>query len=319
MSIKFNSVIKPMLAVRSEPFDSDEYLFEIKWDGTRCIAFVNRRTVRLQNRRLRNITYRYPELSDLNRYVNGSVILDGEVIVIKNGKPSFRLLQMREHVDDEEVIKLRAKLYPAVYIVFDLLYYRGKDITSKPLIERKQLLKQTGINRHPHVIVLDHIERYGKRFFRLVKKEGLEGVMAKHKYSPYEPGKRSRYWKKIKVMETVDAIICGFRHDKRKISSLLLCLYTKTGSLKYIGSVGTGFDEETMGFLEKVMEPFITDRPAVKGIKIKDAVWVKPVIVCEVGYQEVTHDGRLRAPVFKRIRYDKAPEECTVDQVKHRG
>lgn len=322
LSIRFNSCIKPMLAVKAEPFSNDDYIFEIKWDGTRCISFINNRGVRLQNRRLKDITYRYPELHSMNKILNGSAILDGEIVVLREAKPNFNLLQLREQVDNPNVISLRSRLYPAVYIIFDMLYFKGKDITKKPLMERKKYLKRLKKKDHPNIIILDYIEGAGKEYFKLVKKEGFEGLMAKHKRSIYEPGKRSIFWKKIKAVNTVDAVICGYRVNRRPIASFLIGLYEKGQKrgihkrLRYIGSVGTGFDEDTMMFIHNLIKRHITTKPPEGFKDEKHVVWVKPIIVCEVEYQKLTCDGMLRAPAFKRLRYDKRPEECTTDQLK---
>lgn len=313
--IRFNDTIKPMLAVRSKPFDSDDYIFEIKWDGTRCIAFLNKKKTKLQNRRLKDITFRYPELKDINKIVDCSVILDGEIVVLHKGKPNFNLLQLREQIDDPNLIRLRARLYPAVYVVFDVLYFKGKDITQKPLIERKKYLKR--LKHHPNVIISEYIEGEGKKFFSIVKRKGFEGVMAKHKRSPYEPGKRSVYWKKIKAVNTVDAVICGYKVGKRPVASFLLALYDKK-KLRYIGKVGTGFDRNTIEFILHILNQHIIKKPNLMGFEEseKNIIWVKPTVVCEVEYLKVTKNYMLRAPVFKGLRYDKKPRECTIGQLK---
>ncbi len=313
--IEFEGSVRPMLAVKGRPFSSEEYLYEIKWDGTRCIAFLDPKeeTVRLQNRRLIDITNRYPEFSDLYTITDQKAIVDGEIVVLKEGRPSFRLLQMREHIDDKFLIEERSKLFPAVYVVFDILFL-DHDITTLPLSKRKEKLDQLG--KHKHVLIPDYIIGEGEEYFKGVVRKGFEGVMAKRLDSPYLPGVRSRYWIKIKKKNTVDAVVVGYLSDKRLISSLLLGVYDR-GKLRYIGRVAAGLDEETQSELYSKLQK-INRHIEIEGIPEQlpiKPVWVKPTIVCEVEFLEVEPSGLLRSPVLLRIRYDKPPEECTYDQL----
>ncbi len=234
--------IKPMLAMSAAPFDSENHIFELKWDGTRCLAFIDRESVMLQNRRLIDITYRYPEFQQLNKYLKAKeVILDGELVVLKEGLPSFEKLQQREHIGDERRIKILSELLPATYIVFDLLYIDGLFIIDKPLIERREILSTL----FPFVdnVILSEIFFEGKGLFKKALKMGFEGVMAKEKKSPYLPGERSNYWLKIKKSFDLDAIICGYIEGEGKrrdyFGSLVLGAYDNK-RLIHIDQVGTG-------------------------------------------------------------------------------
>jgi len=186
----------------ARPFDSDRHLFEIKWDGTRCLAFIERGRVRLQNRHFVEMRGRYPELAGLRRLPSGTV-LDGEVVVLEDGKPSFRKLQQRDQLLGPIRIEMLSQRLPATLIVFDLVYFRGESLTQRPLIERRERLKEV-IHRltDPYVIPSDFILKHGKRYFEEVERQGLEGMMAKRLDSPYLPGKRSAHWLKIKVGRT---------------------------------------------------------------------------------------------------------------------
>lgn len=307
--------IHPMLAKSSPPFDSEEHIFELKWDGTRCIAFVGKKSVRLQNRRLMDITHRYPEFKDLKRFLKAqSAILDGEIVVFVEGVPKFEKLQQREHVEDANRIEILSGLIPATYVVFDLLYLNGKSLMKKPLTERRELLK--GLFPLSDNVIFSESYTEGKKLFSAVLKKGFEGIMAKHRESLYLPGERSGYWLKIKKAFDIDAVVCGYLMGeggrKGYFGSLILGVYDK-GDLIHIGQVGTGFDDKTMRqvyhILSKMKSPKCPFRE-VPELKRK-AFWSKPEMVVRVGYQEWTKDKKLRVPVFKEIRDDKSPEECT--------
>ncbi len=184
-------MIKPMLAqARSEPFNCDKHLFEVKWDGTRCISFIDDGRLRLQNRHLMNIGDRYPELSCLRDLPAGTVI-DGEIVVLRHGKPSFQKLQQRDHLQDPTRIEILSKRMPVTLMAFDLLYVQGQRITSQPLSERRQrLIDLVGRLGHPLLIVPDYVVGYGMEFFAGIVRHRLEGMMAKRINSPYLTGSR---------------------------------------------------------------------------------------------------------------------------------
>jgi bifunctional non-homologous end joining protein LigD len=317
----FSAKIKPMLAMKSTPFDSEEWIYEVKWDGTRCIAFtdVKKERVRLQNRRLMEITYRYPELvEDLLLFSNSNAIFDGEIVVFKDGKPSFQLLQQREHVDSRFKIEILSKKIPAVYIVFDILYC-SKWLINEPLERRRKILKDVTIGTKN--CTLSEIFRGGDGIGLLLYEKtvdmGLEGVMAKKLGSEYLLGKRSGLWLKFKKKNTADCIIVGWLEGEGeregKFGSLILSFYDK-GEFVHAGQVGTGFTRDFIDWFYNKLRKIEVDRP----VKIKklpkfsrNVHWVNPVYVCEVEFLEKTKDGKLRAPVFIRLRDDKGIDECT--------
>ncbi|MEW6418535.1 MAG: non-homologous end-joining DNA ligase [Nitrospirota bacterium] len=308
--------IRPMLARSSSPFNSEKHIFELKWDGTRCIAFVDRKNVRLQNRRLLDITYRYPEFKELSRFLKAkSAVLDGEVVVLVDGMPKFDKLQQREHIEDINRIEILSGLIPATYVVFDLLYLNGKSLMNKPLVERRDLLKR--LFPLSENVIFSESYTEGKKLFSVVLKKGFEGIMAKEKESPYLPGERSGYWLKIKKAFDIDAVICGYLEGeggrKESFGSLILGVYDK-GRLIHIGQVGTGFDEKTARHIYHILSKMMSYKSPFDEIPYfkRKAFWCKPEMVVRVGYQEWTKDNKLRVPVFKRIRDDKEPEECTL-------
>jgi len=307
------SKIRPMLAHSAKPFDSEDFIYEPKWDGTRTILFVGER-VRLQNRRLVNFTYRYPELRLREDISAREAILDGEIVVLKEGKPDFRGLQMREHVSDELRIELLSQAMPATFIAFDLLYLDGKLLVDLPLMERRAKLEEIVVES-PRILLSRYVETHGKRYFEEVKKLGLEGAMAKRKQSTYQIGKRSRDWLKLKAIKTADVVIVGYTPGEgwrsEYFGALALGAY-REGKLEFMGKVGTGFDEGLLKSISPLLKARTTDIKPVEAEPPYEVRWVKPELVCEVKYMEVTHDRKLRAPVFRRLRFDKAPKECEV-------
>ncbi|WP_202320591.1 non-homologous end-joining DNA ligase [Archaeoglobus neptunius] len=312
----FDKKIRPMLAVKSQPFSSEDYIYEIKWDGTRCIAFVDveGKRVRLQNRRLLDITYRYPEIDFLS--LNQNAVLDGEIVVIKEGKPSFSLLQKREHVESRFKIEILSKTIPAIYVAFDALYTQ-KDgwIIDLPLMERKKALEEV-VAGSKRIWKVRWIEKAGEEFYKRVRELGLEGIVAKKKDGRYLIGKRSDLWRKIKKRQTMDCIIVGWIEGEgereRFFGSLVLAAHSN-GRLVHVGNVGTGFDRDFLVWFSGKLREIEVKTPHFE-IGRKDVHWVKPVYVCEVEFLELTEENKLRAPVFLRLRDDKSPEECKIDE-----
>ncbi len=303
-----------MLALSSPPIDSEDYLYELKWDGTRCIAFVEEGRVRLQNRRLLDITRRYPEFRDLPASLRASsAILDGEIVVLEGGRPDFRKLQEREHVEDPFRVEILSRILPATYVVFDLLSIDGKDLMKMPLVERRRILE--GLFPLGENVILSEVYPRGKALYKEALSLGFEGIMAKRKDSPYLPGVRSSYWLKVKGVMDVDAVVCGYLEGEGErrglFGSLVLGLFHK-GRLVHIGQVGTGFDARDMEVIQRRLKRLATGScPFEVEPRLKRRVfWCRPEMVVRVSFQEWTVDGKLRAPSFKGIRDDKGPEEC---------
>jgi ATP-dependent DNA ligase len=190
-----------MLAKPGVPFDSSEHLFEIKWDGTRALALVEQSGCRLVNRHRADVTDRYPDLGFLGTLPAGTV-LDGEVVVLQNGKPSFGLLLSRNQVRASLKIQLLARILPVTYVVFDLLYERYESLLAQPLgTRRKRLEKLIQGCTHPRLVFSQGVVGPGKAFFAEICRQGLEGMMAKRLVSRYRPGRRSDAWIKIKPKE----------------------------------------------------------------------------------------------------------------------
>ena len=308
-----------MLAVSGQPFSREGWIFEPKIDGTRCIASAQKRVV-LSNRRLADISYRYPELVSALSSLNREFVLDGEITVFKNGIPNFRSLAERDHQNDKIKIDYLSRAMPASYVVFDILHLNGESLMHLPLKERKRILfreLQKDLEDSETVTLIDSFPEKGEDYFQAALKMGIEGVVGKRLESLYLPGIRSRDWVKIKKSLKLDLVVGGYIPGKGDrlpfFGGLLLGAYSQ-GQLVYISRVGSGFTEEelqdiTSRFLPIEESPF-SDAPATPGV-----VWIEPKMVVQVTALETTHDGGLRAPVFLRMRDDKEPEECTLDQV----
>ena len=308
--------IAPMLAVSAPPFDSPDYHFELKWDGIRCLAFLTA-TTRLQSRSGRVISFQYPELDNLHQQVKANdVILDGEIIALADGKPSFYRLQSRMHTTSAVGIREARRTNPVLYVAFDLLYLKGESLMDRPLATRQELL-HTVVDPGPHLLISAPIPQSGTALFDQVAALGLEGVVGKDKNSPYLPGKRSPYWKKARVVKNNDFVICGYTTNpqgRTDLSALLVGLYAGE-ELKPYGLVGTGFSQHEINHLltlfaglERTVPP-LTNPPPLANVH-----WLEPHLVCEVEYLAVTPDHHLRHPRYKGLR-KRPPTACRVENL----
>ena len=309
--------IPPMLAVSAPPFDSPAYRFEIKWDGLRCLAFLEEAT-RLQSRNGRTITFQYPELTDLHRQVNASgVVLDGEIIALADGKPNFSRLQNRMHATSAAGIQAGARQHPVIYVAFDLLYHKGQSLMAHPLEARQEML-YTVVTPGPHLIISEAIPEAGQALFARVAALGLEGVVGKAKNSPYLPGKRSPHWKKARVTKNADFVICGYTvnpQGRADLSALVIGLYAGEKLVSY-GLVGTGLGQQEIDHLLRLFSPLLREKPPlVDPPPLKKVRWLEPCLVCEVEYLAVTPDRHLRHPLYKGLR-DRPPAECRVENLR---
>lgn len=308
MNIFEEKGIKPMLIVEQEkPFNSDDYIFEIKLDGIRCIAYLDETGVDLRNKRDKKLLQYVPELSAINRQVKEKCILDGELFILKEGVTDFYEIQKRVMMSDPFKITLAAKRYPASFVAFDILYCKDKQMDKLPLISRKKILSEILIENE-RISVSRYIESKGIELFDLAKKSGLEGVVAKKKDSLYLFNSKTRNWIKCKVMSTDDCVICGYIRKEHNMTSLILGQYDQK-KLVYRGHVTLGVSGEII----KKLDQFITDSSPFEIIPKgnNDAVWLFPYNVCIVESMPTEKEG-FRQPVFRGIRDDKAPEDCVI-------
>ena len=284
-----------------EPFDDKDYIYELKLDGIRCIAYLGKDVV-LQNKRFKDVTEIYPELSGMFKCVKKNTVLDGELVVLSNGKPDFYALQKRSLMSDKFRIQLAAKKQPVQFAAYDILYY-DVDLTDMPLMERKAILQEKVIEGNG-LSISRYIEEKGIAFFNLAKEQDLEGIVAKRKDGPYHIGKRTSDWVKIKVMQDEDLLILGYQPDEDGIpKDLILGYYDEQGKLQCRGKVYLGVSKEERAIILKFAKKNTVKRPWFE--KYKNAVWLKPELVGTAHFMHETESGGMRQPVWKGLRDDK--------------
>lgn len=296
--------ISPMLLNEvKEPFDDDNYIYELKFDGIRCVAYVEPKSVTLQNKRFKDLTPLYPELLDICKCVKKRVILDGELVVLTDGKPDFYAVQKRSLMGDKFRISLAAKKNPVQFVAYDILYFDGKDLTDKPLMERKEKLSSV-VTEGYNLSVSRWIEKNGVAFFELAKKENLEGIVAKKKDGLYHIGKKTNDWIKIKVMEDEDLFILGYQpYEDGTPKDLILGYYDENGELQCRGKVYLGVSKEERAIILKFAKKNTVNRPWFD--KYKNIKWLRPQLVGTVQYMHETESGGMRQPAWKGLRDDK--------------
>ncbi|HWA74164.1 MAG TPA: DNA ligase D [Polyangiaceae bacterium] len=316
---------EPMLCLDIDvPLDDDERLYELKLDGVRILANKRGPKVTLTYRNGRACTQSYPEVARAVATIPGeNVVLDGEIVAFdEQGRPRFQRLgpriQARSALDVARVTNETS----VVYLVFDLVALDGVDLRSLPVIARKKLLARL-IRGKGLIRVLDHIEGRGSALFELCKKEALEGVVAKKKNSKYRPGpRRSDDWVKIKCESDDDYVIVGYLPGKGSRGDLgALCVASfHDGALVFRGRVGSGFDHRSLNEVAKTLTAMHVDTPTLAPPLPEEAPkirWVRPELVASVQHQGYSDDGRLRAPVFRGLRPEIAPESCVAGPHDH--
>ncbi len=288
------AAIYPMLATSiNEPFDGPDWLFEIKWDGYRTVAFLEDGKVRLVSRNQNELTPRYPELKDLAKSVKAkTAILDGEVVALdEQGRPSFSLMQQRTGFRPGGRRAAANADVPVLYYAFDLLYLDGYDLRQLPLEERKKKLAAILVTGDS-LRYSDHYERQGKALFEIAREKGLEGILAKKRDSIYQE-RRSSEWLKIKIRHRVECVIGGYTQpegSRAHFGSVVLGLYDNQGRLIHVGQAGSGFNQRSLAELSKMLKKRETKQKPFYGEveALRKVAWVKPDLVAEIEYAEWT-------------------------------
>jgi bifunctional non-homologous end joining protein LigD len=314
------AAITPMLAASIEkPFDSPDWLFEIKWDGYRAISFIAEGKVRLVSRNQNDLTAQFAELRDLPRWVKAeTAVLDGEIVALdEQGRSSFSLMQQRTGFRSRDRRVASHADVPIVYYVFDLLYLDGYDLRHVALEERKRILSEI-VTTNPLIRYSGHFAGNGVALFEAAKQQGLEGILAKKRGSFYEE-RRSRDWLKIKITQTIDCVIGGYTDpegSREFFGAIVLGLYDEQRRLIHVGQAGTGFAQATLKQVFSILKKLETSQNPFHGaVDAANVHWVKPKRVAEIKFTEWTHETaegglKLRAPVFMGLREDKDPTEC---------
>ncbi len=311
------ATLTPMMASTRDPFSHPDWLFEPKLDGIRAVVHVAGGEARLTSRRGTDLTATYPGLAAaLAAQPVAEAVFDGEVVAFdERGVPSFELLQQRMNLAGELDIAAAEARVPVSYMAFDLLHLDGFDLTGVVLQERKESLARVLLPVGP-VALVEHFQAEGKDAYEGAVALGLEGVVAKRRGSRYLPGKRTDSWAKIKARHTAEFVVAGFTPGEGlrepTFGALLLGARDPDGALVYRGRAGGGFTDAMLADLRPRLDALTTDASPFPETppEAANATFVRPELVVEVEYSEVTSAGLLRAPVFKRLRPDKAPEEA---------
>ena len=318
---RFPISLAPMLSTMvDKPFDIEGWQYEVKWDGYRALAFCNKRSVALKSRNDKSFDEKFYPVHKALLQWNIVAVVDGEVVVLdEDGKSNFGALQNWRSEADGEIY----------FYVFDLLWLNGKDLMQIPLFERRNLLKQI-IPENSSIRFSENFEVSGIHFFETAKEMGLEGIMAKKADSLYVAGNRSKDWLKIKANKTQEMVIGGYTkndNSSKSFSSLLLGIYEKE-KLIYTGKAGTGFNDKQQTEMLQQFKPYISKISPFNALPDINkpsrfqpnppqatAVWMRPVLVCEVSFTEMTAGGIMRHPSFKAMRIDKKAKDITKETV----
>ena len=322
--------LEPMLAKNGHlpEGDGDDWVYEIKWDGIRALGYADHGEWTMLSRRGEDVTARYPELAPIAAALSKhAAVLDGEVVALdEEGRPRFQLIQSRMGLTSPGMIAARVTQQPVDYVIFDLLHLDGHSMRDLPYVRRRELLDALGLDgarwRTPR-----YRHGGGANLLEAARLQGLEGIVAKRRDSPYRAGRRSGEWIKERVWRRQEFVIGGYipgeGRRSNRVGSLLVGYYDKPASelgegesqeLHFAGGVGSGLTEELidrltreLGALERRTSPF--DIGAPSGPKARFAVWCEPELVCEVSWTEWTQDETLRQPAFKGMRDDKVPRD----------
>lgn len=310
-------LVRPMAAVPGElPGDDAAWAFEMKWDGVRAVAYVDGGRVRLMSRNDLDVTRSYPEVAGLGEQL-GSVqaVLDGELVTFDaRGAPDFGRLQQRMHVADPAVARRLAQSVPVVYLLFDVLHLDGRPTVDLPYDERRRLLEGLGLAGRSWQTP-PAFDGPGAAILAASAENGLEGVLAKRRSSPYRPGRRSPDWVKVKHVRMQEVVLVGWKPGKgaraETLGALVLGVPDADGVLRPAGGVGTGFTRRALDDLLRRLTPRETPAPPfadrLPAAETRDVHWVRPELVGEVAFAGWTSDGRLRHPSWRGLRPDKSP------------
>lgn len=315
----FGHNVDPMLAeTAKEPPESDDHLYEVKWDGIRALVKVEEGELRLFSRSQRDLTHAFPELSNAEESLRAtSAIFDGEIVCLDvDGRPVFQHALSRIQQKSEGAIKRAQTRHPAVCYLFDCLYLDGRPVVAEPLERRRAWLEDA--IRPESAYRMSQALDDGKALFEAAREMGLEGIVAKERGSAYYPGRRSASWLKIKVRQTTECFVVGYTKGKGDRTSTFGALHLATleqDELRYVGKVGTGFDDRLLKSVSKeVMAIPEIERPVeAKPVDDRQTTWIEPRIVCELQYASWTENGTLREPVFLRLRPDLSSDTAVIE------
>jgi bifunctional non-homologous end joining protein LigD len=320
----FPEAVVPMLAKLSKlPAKDEGWAVEVKWDGVRAIAYCRPGRLQLQTRNLNDVTAQYPEIRLLTRQLGSrDAVLDGELVAFDaDGKPSFERLQQRIHQTSESIVRLRMKSHPVTYVIFDLLYLEGRDLSGEPYTRRRELLEGLELDGESWQTP-GYSAGHAKELLAASAEQGLEGIVLKRLDSRYAPGKRNGSWLKLKNVGRQEFVIGGWQagegRRKDRLGSILLGYFEGEGDdaeLRYAGKVGTGFSDRDLDELMERLAPLAREsNPFAGGRGPRAASFVEPELVAEVEFRELTAEGMVRHGSYKGLREDKPAREVHVER-----
>jgi bifunctional non-homologous end joining protein LigD len=319
----FPESVVPMLAKLAPlPTKDEGWATEVKWDGVRAIAYCRPGRLELQTRNLNVVTASYPEVRRLSRQLGArDAVLDGELVAFDEaGKPSFERLQQRIHHTSETEVRRRMKTHPVTYVIFDLLYLDGRDLTGEPYSRRRELLEELGLEGESWQTP-GYSRGHAKELLAASAEQDLEGIVLKRLDSRYLPGQRSGAWLKVKNLGRQEFVIGGWLpgegRRRNTLGALLLGYHPEgedNGELRYAGKVGTGFTERSLKELLQRLRPLERESNPFGRKGPRGAHYVEPKLVAEIEYRELTKEGMIRHGSFKGLREDKPAAEVELEQ-----
>ncbi|NOV00308.1 ATP-dependent DNA ligase [Paenibacillus planticolens] len=295
---------------------SGDWVAQIKWDGVRMLTYFDGKEVRLINRRLNDRTIQYPEIADIASYCKAkSVILDGEIIALKDGKPSFHEIMRRDGVRNSKNIPLLIKAVPVVYMIFDILFLDGEWLVDKPLQERQQLLSRVVSTSETIQLVANHADP--DSLYAVMEQHDMEGIVIKDLHSKYQLNGKDKRWMKKKIIHDLIAVVGGVTKRGNLVNAILLGLYDDSGELWYIGHAGTGkLTQNDWRSLTEATNAMVLEKKPFRNTpeRSKEAIWIQPLITVKINYMAWTRDRNLRQPSIQSV-VSVSPQECNFSQL----
>lgn len=287
--------VLPMLLKQTKPFNSANYIFEMKFDGYRSIIYLDKNKVTIRSRNNKEVTDLYPELAHLFKCSKKKCILDGELIVMGDNGPDFFKMQKRGRLKTKEKILLESQLNPVIFVAFDILYYDNQDLTELPLLKRKEYLEKY-IKEDDNLVISKYIKKDGIKLFKKIAQKGLEGIVAKKIDSPYQIGKRTSYWLKIKALKEDDFLVLGYKEIDNNIKTIVIGKKENKNFISY-GEVNLPnyLDQQ------QIKEYAKTEKQLKAYFPLKNIIWLKPHLKATIRYKEITSNNNLRHAVFLKF------------------
>jgi bifunctional non-homologous end joining protein LigD len=314
VTLKFSPVV-PFEPISTEvPPTGDHWISQVKWDGVRILVYYDGHNVSLMNRRLNNRTLQFPELTDIQKFCSAeSVILDGEVIALENGSPSFHKVMRRDGIRKLSSVPAAKLQVPITYMIFDILYFNGEWVTNKSLQERQVLLESI-IEENDYIQLVKN-QQDSNSLYKAVVEHELEGIIIKDLTSKYAINGKDKRWQKKKVIKDLNAVIGGVTYRSGIVNALLLGLYDENGQLWYIGHAGTGklSQKDWRSLTETIQGMIVKERPFINNpSRYKEATWIKPELSAKINFLEWTQSKTLRQPSIQSL-VTVDIKECTFD------